>query len=119
MYYGYALHFSSMQSDRCLRFTRCTSNRLVLDAGNAQLDEANFKDTVLKSDMVWLVEFYAPWCGEIAGAIFLALSDDESVTPLSKFLALSSFLSWGVDESYISALNCQYAKESATYLKTR
>ena len=24
----------------------------------------NFKDTVLKSDGVWLVEFYAPWCGE-------------------------------------------------------
>lgn len=28
-----------------------------------QLTEKNFKDTVLKSDGVWMVEFYAPWCG--------------------------------------------------------
>lgn len=30
----------------------------------AQVDDKNFKETVLKSDGVWLVEFYAPWCGE-------------------------------------------------------
>lgn len=29
-----------------------------------QLDDKNFKETVLKSDGVWLVEFYAPWCGK-------------------------------------------------------
>ncbi|CAN0229310.1 unnamed protein product [Pylaiella littoralis] len=28
-----------------------------------QVDDKSFKDTVLKSDGVWLVEFYAPWCG--------------------------------------------------------
>ncbi|CAM9993905.1 unnamed protein product, partial [Choristocarpus tenellus] len=28
-----------------------------------QLEDSNFKDTVLKSDGVWMVEFYAPWCG--------------------------------------------------------
>jgi len=33
-----------------------------------QVDDKNFKDTVLKSDGVWLVEFYAPWCGETRAA---------------------------------------------------
>jgi protein disulfide-isomerase A6 len=28
-----------------------------------QLTEADFKDKVLRGDGVWLVEFYAPWCG--------------------------------------------------------
>ncbi|XP_038052123.1 protein disulfide-isomerase A6 homolog [Patiria miniata] len=28
-----------------------------------QLTAANFNDKVIKSDAVWLVEFYAPWCG--------------------------------------------------------
>merc|ERR1719299_240668 len=27
------------------------------------LTAANFNDRVMKSDAVWLVEFYAPWCG--------------------------------------------------------
>ncbi|KAG5176388.1 protein disulfide isomerase family [Tribonema minus] len=28
-----------------------------------QLDDSNFKDTVLRDDAVWIVEFFAPWCG--------------------------------------------------------
>ena len=27
------------------------------------LNAANFKSTVLDSDEMWFVEFYAPWCG--------------------------------------------------------
>ena len=27
------------------------------------LDEKNFKKTVLNSDHIWVVEFYAQWCG--------------------------------------------------------
>jgi protein disulfide-isomerase A6 len=27
------------------------------------LTDANFNDLVLKSKDIWLVEFYAPWCG--------------------------------------------------------
>jgi protein disulfide-isomerase A6 len=27
------------------------------------LTAANFKSTVLDSDEMWFVEFYAPWCG--------------------------------------------------------
>lgn len=28
-----------------------------------QLTSSNFKSQVVKSDEIWLVEFYAPWCG--------------------------------------------------------
>lgn len=27
------------------------------------LDSSNFNDLVLKSKDIWMVEFYAPWCG--------------------------------------------------------
>ena len=27
------------------------------------LTDSNFDETVLKSKDIWLVEFYAPWCG--------------------------------------------------------
>ena len=27
------------------------------------LDAKNFKSEVMKSDELWMVEFYAPWCG--------------------------------------------------------
>lgn len=28
-----------------------------------KLTSANFKKEVIKSDELWMVEFYAPWCG--------------------------------------------------------
>ena len=28
-----------------------------------ELTEANFKNRVISSNEVWIVEFYAPWCG--------------------------------------------------------
>ena len=28
-----------------------------------ELTDANFKSKVLDSDEMWIVEFYAPWCG--------------------------------------------------------
>jgi protein disulfide-isomerase A6 len=33
------------------------------DSKVTTLTEANFEELVLKSDKLWLVEFYAPWCG--------------------------------------------------------
>jgi protein disulfide-isomerase A6 len=43
-------------------------NRLVLcfyssSDGVVELTANNFNDRVVKSDNVWLIEFYAPWCG--------------------------------------------------------
>ena len=28
-----------------------------------ELTESNFKKLVLQSDDIWLIEFFAPWCG--------------------------------------------------------
>jgi protein disulfide-isomerase A6 len=28
-----------------------------------ELTDSNFKSKVLDSDEIWVVEFYAPWCG--------------------------------------------------------
>ena len=28
-----------------------------------ELTDANFNEKVIKSDEMWIVEFYAPWCG--------------------------------------------------------
>lgn len=55
--------------DCCTRSFVCAGGepkrRLLCCFILSQLDDKNFKDTVLKSDGVWLVEFYAPWCGEL------------------------------------------------------
>ena len=38
---------------------------LAMYAGTdvVELTPKNFKNEVMKSDSVWIVEFYAPWCG--------------------------------------------------------
>lgn len=33
------------------------------DKDVVKLTDSNFEETVLKSDEMWLVEFFAPWCG--------------------------------------------------------
>jgi protein disulfide-isomerase A6 len=33
------------------------------DSKVKELTDANFKKLVLDSDEMWLIEFYAPWCG--------------------------------------------------------
>ena len=42
-----------------------TSSSLAMFAGSnvVELSPANFQKEVMKSDSVWIVEFYAPWCG--------------------------------------------------------
>ena len=43
------------------------SSRYTLQSGNAddviELTDANFDSLVFGSDDLWLVEFFAPWCG--------------------------------------------------------
>jgi len=34
-----------------------------MDDGVVVLDETNFDALVMKSKDIWIVEFYAPWCG--------------------------------------------------------
>ena len=42
-----------------------TNSGLAMYAGTnvVELTPANFQKEVMKSDSVWIVEFYAPWCG--------------------------------------------------------
>ena len=42
-----------------------TTSTLAMFAGSnvVELTPANFQKEVMKSDSVWIVEFYAPWCG--------------------------------------------------------
>mmetsp|Transcript_30822 Transcript_30822/g.30329 ORF Transcript_30822/g.30329 Transcript_30822/m.30329 type:complete len:124 (+) Transcript_30822:406-777(+) len=39
------------------------SKEPITDKDVAVLDASSFDDLVLKSKDIWLVEFYAPWCG--------------------------------------------------------
>lgn len=44
----------------------CVAGSLAFYEGNSavvQLDPNNFDKLVTNSDEIWLVEFYAPWCG--------------------------------------------------------
>jgi protein disulfide-isomerase A6 len=49
---------------RCVLLSALATAAALYSSKSAvvQLTEASFKD-ILKSDEVWLVEFYAPWCG--------------------------------------------------------
>lgn len=38
-----------------------------------ELTDANFDKLVLQSDDVWLVEFFAPWCGKAVEFLFVNL----------------------------------------------
>jgi protein disulfide-isomerase A6 len=49
----------------CLLAFVCATCSALYSSSDAavELTEANFKSKVLDSDQVWIVEFYAPWCG--------------------------------------------------------
>ena len=46
-------------------FVLASGLNCLYSSGSAvvQLNQSNFASLVTKSDAVWLVEFYAPWCG--------------------------------------------------------
>lgn len=44
----------------------CTNAAFALYSSSddvVELNDANFERLVLQSDAIWVVEFYAPWCG--------------------------------------------------------
>lgn len=41
----------------------CRSKKRASGKAVVDLTEDNFKEMVLDSDEMWLVEFFAPWCG--------------------------------------------------------
>lgn len=52
-----------------------------------QLDPSNFDRLVIQSSDVWLIEFYAPWCGRklLISMIDSHLSAMQRLIRLSKF----------------------------------
>lgn len=59
----------------------------------------NFESTVLESDELWLVEFYAPWCGHCKK---LAPEFDKSAKALEGIVRLGA-----VDMTTEGVHNCQ------------
>lgn len=41
----------------------CNAGFYSKSSGVVELDSKNFQKEVIDSDQLWLVEFYAPWCG--------------------------------------------------------
>ena len=39
------------------------TNSMYAGTDVVELTPANFQKEVIKSDSVWIIEFYAPWCG--------------------------------------------------------
>ena len=59
----------------------------------AELDPDNFRDTVLRSDAVWIVEFYSdkcPICNSLAPEIIKASTKAQAEVPTLKYGACNS-----------------------------
>lgn len=54
-----------------------------------ELTEANFDRLVMKGDEIWIVEFYAPWCGHCQS---LAPEYKKAATQLKVWKTLHLFL---------------------------
>ena len=39
------------------------ANSMYAGTDVVELTPSNFQKEVIKSDSVWIIEFYAPWCG--------------------------------------------------------
>ena len=52
-----------------------------------KLTASNWKTEVINSDKLWMVEFYAPWCGHCKS---LAPSWDKAATQLKGFVSVGA-----------------------------
>lgn len=57
------------------------------DSKVVHLTDANFKKMVLDSDELWMVEFYAPWCGHCKS---LAPEYDKAAKALNGVIRLGA-----------------------------
>lgn len=88
------------------KFGAKTTNSEDEDAGDVVvLDDENFEATVMNSDDIWLVEFYAPWCGhcktlapkwkkvatKLLGKVKLAKIDAEKNKVMAAKFGVSSY----------------------------
>jgi len=67
----------------------CNLANALYDSGSdvVQLTASNFKELVLDSDDLWLVEFYAPWCGHCKS---LAPEWSKAATALDGFVRMGA-----------------------------
>lgn len=74
-----------------------------------QLDESSFQEQVLAGDDIWLVEFYAPWCGHCKK---LAPEWEQAATNLKGEVKLGA-----VDATAYQALAGQYQVQGYPTIK--
>ncbi|GMT31387.1 hypothetical protein PFISCL1PPCAC_22684, partial [Pristionchus fissidentatus] len=68
VYFSFIKVFSKMSNcslHLCNLFTVVGASTAMYTKNDdvVELTEANFQNKVIKSDEIWIVEFYAPWCG--------------------------------------------------------
>ena len=84
-----------------------------------ELTDANFQEKVINSDDIWLVEFFAPWCGhcknlapqwaqaasELKGKVKLGALDATVHSVMANRYGVSKFSDYRIHHTYICNTN--------------